>query len=107
MFKLSQDADINGTHRVGEITCAPATLVEKFGQPQASDGYKVSGEYTFENEAGEVFTLYDWKSTSLYDDDFGSPSPGAFWRQASPQQFNIGGRTNAFDFVDWLEGKVQ
>jgi hypothetical protein len=107
MFKLSQDADINGTHRVGGMTCAPATLVEKFGQPQASDEYKVSGEYTFENEAGEIFTLYDWKSTSLYDDDFGRPSPRVFWTSSTAQQFNIGGRTNAFDFIDWLSSEVE
>ena len=106
MFTLSQDADINGTHLQGHITVAPAVLVEKFGQPQGCDGYKVSGEYAFENEEGEVFTLYDWKCTTLYDSDAGV-TPSDFWSQACPRRFNIGGRTNAFEFTDWLKREVQ
>ena len=105
MFKLSQDADINGTHRVGHIMATPALLVEKFGQPQESDGYKVSGEYSFENDAGEVFTLYDWKCTELYD-SYGIPVD-EFWNTWTPIQFNIGGKSSAFDFITWLQGEVR
>jgi len=105
MFKLSQDADTNGTHLQDHVVLAPAALIEKFGQPQESDGYKVSGEYSFENEAGEVFTLYDWKWTDLYDSD-GVPVD-EFWNSWTPIQFNIGGKSLAFDFVTWLKGEIQ
>jgi len=105
MFRLSQDADINGTHLQGHIMVAPAFLIEKFGQPQKSDGYKVSGEYSFENEEGEVFTLYDWKCTELYD-SYGTPVR-EFWNTWVPIQFNIGGKSPAFDFITWLQGEVQ
>lgn len=101
MFKLSQDADTNGSHRQSEIYVSPAKLIEKFGEPIESDGYKVSGEYVFDNDEGEVFTLYDWKATTLYD-DYGV-TPSDFWQEQSAVQFNIGGKTNAFDFVDWLK----
>ena len=105
MFRLSQDADINGTSLKDHIMVAPALLIEKFGPPIASDGYKVSGEYVFEKDEGEVFTLYDWKCTDLYD-SYGTPSD-EFWRGRAPVQFNIGGRSSAFDFVDWLKKECE
>jgi len=105
MFKLSQDADINGTCLQGYVMAAPAALIEKFGQPQECDGYKVSGEYAFENDAGEVFTLYDWKCTTLYESDAGV-TPSDFWKQTCQRQFNIGGRTNSFDFIAWLKKQI-
>jgi|1_EtaG_2_1085319.scaffolds.fasta_scaffold208720_1 hypothetical protein len=107
MFRLSQDANINGTHRQSEVYVSPAKLVEKFGEPIESDGYKVSGEYVFESDDGmQVFTLYDWKATTLYDPDYGV-APSDFWARTIPVQFNIGGHTNAFDFIDWLKREVQ
>lgn len=105
MFKLNQDADINGTHRQSEVQVSPARLIEVFGQPIESDGYKVSGEYVFESEEGDVFTLYDWKATTLYSPDYGV-APSEFWRQTCLRDFNIGGHKFAGDFVQWLKGKV-
>lgn len=92
MFKVySGFADIgNGTSRMGEIVIAPIDLILAFGQPGESDGYKVSGEYTFhDEESGIVFTMYDWKSTSLYDSDY--PSPEQLWSSNTPITINIGG----------------
>ena len=106
MFKLSQDADTNGSHRQSEIYVSPAKLIEKFGEPVECDGYKVSGEYIFENDEGEVFTLYDWKATTLYCPDYGV-TPSDFWARTIPVQFNIGGKTNAFDFVGWLSREMK
>lgn len=105
MFKLSQDADINGTHRQSEIRVAPARLIEVFGKPIECDGYKVSGEYVFENQEGDVFTLYDWKATTLYDPEWGV-TPSDFWSQTCLRDFNIGGHKFAGDFVDWLKKAV-
>ncbi len=81
----------------GECLISPARLVEVFGKPSESDGYKVSGEYTFHNpETGEAFTLYDWKSTTLYDDYEGNPAPTPeeFWASTEQYPFHIGGRGN-------------
>lgn len=104
MFQLNNDADVNGTCRQSEIMAAPTRLIELFGQPIECDGYKVSGEYVFENSAGDVFTLYDWKYTTLYC-QYGM-SPEAFWSQTTPVQFNIGGRGSASSFVQWLQNKL-
>lgn len=105
MFKLNQDANISGTCRQSEIKVAPARLIEVFGQPVECDGYKVSGEYIFEDSDGSVFTLYDWKATTLYDPEYGVPV-SLFWNDTTPTWFNIGGRKSAIDFVDWLEKQV-
>lgn len=71
MFRVCDNMDnIDGTSRMGEMDVKYKDLILTFGQPMESDGYKVSGEWVFmEDESGEVFTLYDWKMTELYDSD--------------------------------------
>lgn len=88
MFKLDQSANANMTSLQGYVTVAPAMLVKLFGAPGPGDDYKVSGEYLFTDEFGHVFTLYDWKHTSLYDDC--TLSPKSFWASEVPYEFHIG-----------------
>lgn len=94
MFKVANDWDHpaigNGTSLMGYITVKYSDLVLAFGEPMESDGYKVSGEWIFiEEESGEVFTIYDWKSTDLYDSDLKSVEE--FRALKTKVQFNIGG----------------
>lgn len=93
MFKVVNDwRHSNGTSRQGDIQVKYKDLVLAFGEPMESDGYKVSGEWVFLNEdSGDVFTLYDWKSTHLYD--ISLPSMDEFRNIDEPVQFNIGGRS--------------
>lgn len=71
MFRVCNDWNYaNGSSRMGNMKVIYKDLIMAFGQPIESDGYKVSGEWIFiEDESGEVFTLYDWKMTNLYDSD--------------------------------------
>lgn len=102
MFKLNNNAYSNMTSLKGYVKIAPSKLVELFGKPIECDGYKVSGEYIFEDkESGEVFTLYDWKSTSLYD-NCGGPDPDTFWKSDEVYNFHVGGRTDATKFINEL-----
>lgn len=104
MFKVLTEWPNGGsTSRVGEVKLVFADIVKAFGTPIESDGYKVSGEWLFFNEAtDEFFTLYDWKMTSLYDED--CPSVEEMRANPNPQQFNIGGcgKGNAHEFKDLL-----
>ena len=100
-FRLDPKANITGTHLVGYIEAQPFVLVAVFGKPHESDGYKVSGEYVFSNDRGEVFTLYDWKSTSLYFGP-GAPTPEEFWESDVVHELNIGGKTDAKEFIEWF-----
>jgi len=91
MYKLNKQANSDGTSLRGNVTISTKRLTELFGLPSSSDGYKSSGEYIFTSEAGDVFTLYDWKSTSLYDDKMIAPEE--FWNQSSPVTLNIGAKS--------------
>lgn len=94
MFKRSDDFDLlYNTHLVGHVNIAPAKLRKIFGEPDCGDDYKISGEYLFVSVDGDaVFSIYDWKSTSLYDGI--DPSPAEFWASEYPHEFNIGGQDN-------------
>ncbi len=79
-FKLDHNANCSGTsfHMV-EVTVNPKLLIEGLGASGTSyDDYKSSKEWTF-TRGQDVFTLYDWKETSNYDE--GLPSPARFWAQ--------------------------
>ena len=104
MFKLDDHADSGGTSLKGSVELAPSRLVEKFGTPQQSDGYKTSGEYTFRGADGLVFCLYDWKASTLYDSD--GIHPDELWASDEPFMFNVGGNAPASEFIDWLKGEV-
>ena len=63
--------DINtpicGTHLQGYIRSSGFDLIEKLGQPQEGDGYKVFSEWTIESDNG-VVTIYDWKQWNMLDE---------------------------------------
>ena len=58
---------INGTHLQGYIRSSGFDLIEKLGQPQYGDGYKVFSEWTIESDNG-VVTIYDWKQWNMLDE---------------------------------------
>lgn len=93
-IRLDEDADMCGTCKIGEYRISPAILVRAFGEPNSTgDGYKVDAEYLFSDEEGNVYSLYAYKATSLYDAEL--PTPEAFWQKGSPQEFSIGGSADA------------
>lgn len=97
-----------GTFRVGDILVSPSDLILLFGKPGKSDGYKISGEYSFHNvTTGAVFTIYDWKCTSLYDSD--CPNPEDFWSRAQLITFNIGGndKGNIEEFKQLIHKQIE
>jgi len=91
---------------VDEIEVAPARVVEVFGPPPSrGDECKASGEYIFRDEGGRVFTLSDWKATSLYDSSF--PPPEQYWARTEPDDLIL----NAVDddvaaFEEWLLARL-
>ena len=100
-FKLDLNANISDTSLVDAIKVAPAEFVRIFGGPHRYlDERKVSGLYSFV-DGEKVFTVYDWKSTSLWGD--GLPSPLAFWNSQRQKELSIGGNSeDAAEFKSWL-----
>ena len=108
-YVIDFSADINGTCLVGEIQARYSHLEKLFGEPEEMDGYKVSGEWSFKDRtSGDVFTLYDWKSTDLYDE--GLPPVEEFRSSTFIQQFNIGGKPDRIaaneKFIGWLKTQL-
>lgn len=99
-FTLNQDADINGTHKVGAMQMFPQKLREIFGEPahDCSDG-KTCSEFYFEstdpNRPG-VFTIYGWKENR---DSFENSTDLAW--------FSVGGLSDPSEFIAWLQEQLR
>lgn len=106
MFTLDNNANPSGSSQVGYINIAPAELIRVFGAPDPSDEYKTSGEYIFRGPQGIIFTLYDYKDTSLYSS--GLQSPYQLWGSEEPYTFHIGSNSDfsVEKFKDWLRSKA-
>lgn len=105
MFTLTPYTQIIGTTAITKILLPPKFFLDHFGTPQTDDNYKVSGQYIFTNEKGELFVIYDWKATTLYHgENSGVSTPEKFWKSYKLEDFLIGGRhnSNPKDFIKWL-----
>lgn len=124
LLKHINPRDLSGSHKVGEVDIAPSSLVSTFGSPPSkSDQEKTSGEYVFRHLSGQLFTLYDWKMTTLYHPDAYTPSQ--FWKLDQKVPFMIGAKesssilvtptttqkktttTNLNKFKKWLTKKLK
>jgi hypothetical protein len=111
MFKITNDSSVScGTSLISHTSLVFSEMKKTFGNPIDSDEYKVSGEWVFVSETNPkiVFTVYDWKCTSLYCNSL--PSVESFRKCPSPQTFNIGGssaaRLHISDFIEFLKSQI-
>lgn len=97
----------SGSSLKGHLLARYSDLVALLGEPEECDGYKVSGTWVFRTRDGECVTLYDWKSTNLYDPDY--PSVEEFRASEAFQEFNVGGHTSvaASDFIQALADELE
>jgi hypothetical protein len=67
-FKTHNEVEVNidGTSLVGIVTVDYVELVQLFGKPNPSDGYKVDAEWEIEFNDGVVGTIYNWKNGKNY-----------------------------------------
>lgn len=103
-YKLSK-RNSGGTCLQGEFDCSYSELVAAIGKPNSSgDGYKVSTEWVLaDDETGRVFTIYDWKETSMYDRSL----PSSVSLRAAPTvNWHIGGASDPSHFKAWLRAQI-
>jgi len=99
MIKLEKDQvgkDTWGSSLKGYINCVYQDLVRVLGEPTYSDpsgDNKVQKEWVVRYN-GEIFTVYDWKT---FDPEY---------TMNELDQFHIGGKTSAYDFISELEGMI-
>ena len=97
----------SGLVPLGSLDMIPNLLVERFGEPSPVNGYKVSGRFIFADERGNVFSIYDWKMTSLYHGSTNSALfPDELWSLDEIVPLQMGGLRNqkSLDkFLSWLD----
>jgi len=99
MFKINNAANMNGTSfHDTTVNAIPSTLIERLGEPRegSSDG-KVQLTWSFSDDDGNVFTLYDWKE---YDINVKESTTSI--------EFHVGSRTPdlEYDFEKWLKSQI-
>jgi hypothetical protein len=104
----ADDIDFHGTGTrglsgIGELMAAPVDLAESLGEPTygfdpLDPGGKVDCEYVIKIEDGPMFSVYAYKSTSLYDPTL--PRPEEFWALRQICGFSIGGSCNDQGFCN-------
>ncbi len=110
MYKLNPKVDTSGIDSLTLFEFPPAGLVELFGDAADSDGFKISRKHVFTSDRGDVFTVYDWKQTTLYRGaNSGAPTPEEFWRSRELKPLRIGGRlgSNPRPFLKWLQAQYE
>ncbi len=74
-MKYTPTTEFRGGWLLGylEPTVRYEVLEKLFGPPGEGDQYKVAFEWTIDFEDGLFACIYDWKETSLYDEDLVQP----------------------------------
>src|SRR4051812_40030668 len=105
-FTPTSDADTIGIGGLDEIGGCPARVVQGFGPPPSRrDEHKTPGGHIFRHEAGSVFTLSDWKATSLWDPSF--PTPEHYWAGTEPDELTISAiDDDVIAFKEWLLARL-
>lgn len=107
-MKINYSVNTNGTYLIGYFIATYKELETAFGTPEDCDEYKVSGEWIFEADNGTVFTVYDWKSTNLYDSYY--PTVEQFRNSDDLYEFHIGGNNTSkqelYNFIVFLREKL-
>ena len=91
-YVLTGPENTDCTHLVDEVQLCPASVVRRFGPGRECDGYKVSRRWVFRKSV-LIFTLYDWKSTSLYDAELWTPAQ--LWASPWPWDLHVGSKAPA------------
>ena len=88
----------DGTYLQGYLTADYNDLVEAFGKPNTSDGYKSDAGWDIKWEDGTVSTIYNWKNGNNYNQD-GTKTESII-------EWNVGGKNKkALEYVLTYLGK--
>ena len=106
-YRVNRNASVGGTSLRGYYGANYRILVCAFGEPETFDDDcgdgKVSTEWTFEGDDGSVWTLYDWKATTLHDPSTVTPRR---FRQRKWYDWHVGGCGDPTAFLAWVEQTV-
>lgn len=104
-YERTSSRETDRTHFYAEVILIPAAVADTFCCGYDGDDYKVSRKWTF-RKGNLIFTLYDWKSTNLYDKAMWAPEE--LWSSWEPFDLHIGSKepatsTDVAEFANWLK----
>jgi hypothetical protein len=109
-IKLDKAAEFKAAGRTGTLTIAPADMERVFGKAtwaihsrEGGDG-KVDREWQFRAEDGQVYRVYAYKATSLYDSTY--PAPTEFWSRETLAELSIARGEDTQSFKEWVYARV-
>lgn len=103
MFKNEPELNACGSSLRGYFRATYKELVKALGEPCEADGYKVSTEWKV-RDGENIYTIYDWKETSLYDPELWSVEE--FRENEEPYLWHIGGYTDPEYFLTLLHDQI-
>ena len=97
-------------HCEARQSCRPRSWSSGSASTTGGDGVRSSGGWSFASDSGEVFTVYEWRSTTLSNGrGSGSPTVRQFWTSWEPVRFHIGGVPGSDwrAFRRWLQAEFR
>jgi len=100
-FRIDREITTRGTRLQTYIAVPFERLLARFGEPRAGDGVNTIHQWVFSDDGGNVFTIYDWKATTMVDRN--KLAPGKL-RELAEFRWNIGSSPglSADWFKQWL-----
>jgi len=107
MFRLDFGVATAGTSLLAVIELPPAAVIGRFGRSGFNQRDPCTGHWSFVSARDEVFTLYEYRTTSAFQR--GAIHPADFWALTVPRELHIGGHrdTDLAGFKRWLAEQVQ
>jgi len=104
-FKLDRSSGTKGVRLQSYLEMPFEDLVARFGEPRCGDGISTLHQWVFSDAAGNVYTVYDCKATTMYDRSLVSP---ARFRELPVYKWHIGAYPNVpwESFKAWINQEV-
>jgi Ca2+-binding EF-hand superfamily protein len=104
-YKLDREAPTKGVRLQSYLEMPFERLVARFGEPRCGDGVSTLNQWVFSDASGNVYSVYDWKATTMWDRSLVSP---ARFRELPVYRWHIGAYNRApwEPFKSWIFNEV-
>merc|ERR1712216_949438 len=93
-YKLDREAPTKGVRLQSYLEMPFDCLLARFGEPRCGDGVTTLNQWVFSDASGNVYSVYDWKATTMFDRSLVSP---ARFRELPVYRWHIG----TYNGVPW------
>lgn len=104
-FRIDRHISTRGTRLQTYLVVPFERLVARFGEPRLADGVNSIYQWVFSDNGGNVYTIYDWKATTMVDRNKVTP---AKLRELPEYKWHIGSTpgVQADWFKEWVRDET-